>query len=76
MPGSADREGGGLMAVYEPSISSVALTPNPLNINASLFISVGVAEVEVTMYTVSKVAGASYAGQSVSLATHQEEVSS
>lgn len=60
------------MAVYEPSVSAVAITPNPVNINTSFFISVSVAEVEVTMYAVSKISGAAISGESISLATNAE----
>ena len=72
MPGSADCEGGGLMAVYEPKIYSVTLSPNPANINTSLFVSVDAQDVETTMYAVSKIAGAAYAGQSLTLTIHKE----
>ena len=63
------------MAVYEPRINSVILSPNPANINASFAISVSVADVEIVMYTVSKISGAAISGASIALATNNVEVS-
>jgi len=62
------------MAVYEPRINSVSISPNPTNINASFTIAVSVSDVEIIMYTVSKISGASICGESVALATKITEV--
>lgn len=62
------------MPVYEPKITSVAITPNPVNINKSFVISVSVEEVEVVMYAVSKISGAAKSGESITLATSKEAV--
>jgi len=62
------------MAVYEPRISAVTISSNPVNINTSFTISVSVADVEVIMYTVSKISGAAISGQSITLATNNMEV--
>jgi hypothetical protein len=61
-----------MMAVYQPAITSVTLTTNPININTTFKISVGVTEVEVTMYAVSKISGAAICGETISLATSKE----
>lgn len=45
------------MAVYEPKVTAVQITPNPAGINATLTIRVSVTEAEVTMYRVSKISG-------------------
>jgi hypothetical protein len=60
------------MAIYEPKVNDVSLSPNPVNINKSFLISVSVSEVEVVMYTVSPIAGAVKSGQSVVLTTYKE----
>lgn len=60
------------MAVYEPTITSVTLTPNPSNINQSFLISASVSDVQIVMYAVSKVSGAAICGDSVTLATYKE----
>jgi len=63
-----------MMAVYEPKITAVAITPNPVNINKSFVISVSAEEVEVVMYAVSKISGAAKAGESISLTISKEAV--
>lgn len=63
------------MSVYEPAISAVSITPNPVNINKAFLIAVSVTEVEVVMYRVSKVSGAAISGEGVNLAVKFEEVS-
>jgi hypothetical protein len=62
------------MAVYEPKITSVAIAPNPVNINKSFIISVSAAEVEVIMYAVSKISGAAISGEGANPAVKFEEV--
>ena len=41
---SAKNKGGGMMAVYQPSITAVTLSTNPVNISATFKISVSVTE--------------------------------
>lgn len=60
------------MAVYEPKISMVSITPNPVNINTSFTISVSVSEVEVVMYKVSAVSGTIKSGQSIIIPNQTE----
>lgn len=62
------------MPVYEPKITSVAITPNPVNINKSFIISVSAAEVEVVMYKVSPISGTLKSGQTIKLSTHAEVI--
>lgn len=61
------------MAVYRPAITDVILSSNPANINTSFTISVSASEVEVVMYTVSKICGAAISGESISLAVNTKE---
>jgi hypothetical protein len=61
------------MAVYEPAITSVTLSANPININTAFTISVAVTEVEVIMYRVSKISGAAISGEGTNPAVKFEE---
>ena len=63
-----------MMAVYEPKITAVAITPNPVDINTSFKITVAATEVEVVMYAVSKISGAAKSGEAITLATSKEAV--
>lgn len=63
------------MAIYEPKISAISITPNPVNINKTFHIAVSVTEVEVVMYRVSKISGAAISGEGVNPAVKFEEVS-
>lgn len=63
------------MAVFEPKITAVTISPNPVNINTSFLISVGVTEVEVVMYKVSAVSGTIKSGQSIIIPNHSEVAS-
>lgn len=60
------------MTIFEPKITAVTVTPNPVSINANFAIAVSVIEVEVIMYKVSPVAGALKSGQTINLTTHKE----
>lgn len=61
-----------LVAVYEPRVTAVMLTPNPANINSAFTIAVSVTEVEVIMYKVSAISGAAISGQSITLVISKE----
>lgn len=61
------------MAVYQPAITAVTLTTNPININTTFKISVSVSEVEVVMYRVSKISGAAISGEGANPAVKFEE---
>lgn len=63
------------MAVYEPKINTVSITPNPVNINKTFLIAVSVTEVEVVMYKVSPISGTFKSGQTIKLSTHTEVAS-
>lgn len=63
------------MAVYEPRISTVSVTPNPVNINKVFLVAVSVTEVEVVMYRVNKISGAAISGEGTNPAVKFEEVS-
>lgn len=63
------------MAVYEPKISAISITPNPVNINKTFLVAVSVTEVEVVMYRTSKISGAAISGEGVNPAVKFEEVS-
>lgn len=63
-----------MMAVYEPKITAVAITPNPVDINTSFKITVAATEVEVVMYAVSKISGAAKSGESISLTISKEAI--
>ena len=63
------------MAVYEPKISAISITPNPVNINKAFLVAVSVTEVEVVMYRVSKISGAAISGEGTNPAVKFEEVS-
>lgn len=63
------------MAVYEPKISTVSVTPNPVNINKAFLVAVSVTEVEVVMYRASRISGAAISGEGVNPAVKFEEVS-
>lgn len=60
------------MDIYEPKITSVAISPNPVNINTSVKISVAVTEAKVTMYKKWPVAGVYRTGQTINLSTRKE----
>ena len=60
------------MAVFQPAVNSVLITPNPVNINASFLISVSAADEQVTMYTASYISGAAICGESTTLTNHEE----
>lgn len=60
------------MAIYEPKINAVTITPNPVSINTSFIISVSVSEVEVVMYKVSPISGTFKSGQAIKLNTNTE----
>lgn len=60
------------MAVYEPEVTAVTISPNPVNINTQFTISVSVTEVEVTMYKVSPISGTLKSGQAINLSIHKE----
>jgi len=60
------------VAVYEPKISGVTITANPVSINASFLISVSAADVEAVMYKVYPISGTIKSGQSVALSIHKE----
>ena len=60
------------MKIYEPKITAVSITPNPVSINANFAIAVSVIEVEVIMYKVSAVSGALKSGQTINLSTRKE----
>lgn len=60
------------MAVYEPKINSVAITPNPVNINNAFLIVVSVSDVKIAMYMVSPISGTFKAGQAIKPSTHTE----
>jgi hypothetical protein len=64
-----------MMAVYEPKITAVAITPNPVDINTSFKITVAATEVEVVMYRVGKISGAAISGEGTNPAVKFEEVS-
>lgn len=51
--------------IYEPVISSVVISANPVNINTAFTISVTVNDVALTLYVVSKVSGSAIAGEAV-----------
>lgn len=63
------------MAVYQPSITAVTLSTNPVNISATFKISVSVTEIEVVMYRVSKISGVAISGEGTNPAVKFEEVS-
>lgn len=63
-----------IMKVYKPKIMNVTLSPNPVNINSSLFVSVIVTEVEMQKYQISKISGRYKSGESVSINVHKEVV--
>lgn len=60
------------MAVYQPAITAVTLSTNPVNISATFKISVAVTE--VVMYRVSKISGAAISGEGTNPAVKFEEV--
>ena len=64
-----------MAAVLEPKITSVTISPNPVNINTSFTISVSVTEVQVTLYNVWPISGAYTAGQTINLVAGKEVAS-
>lgn len=63
------------MAVYEPKVTAVTLTPNPANINSAFLISAAVSDVEVVMYAVGKICGAAICGEGVNPVIYKEVAS-
>ncbi len=63
-----------MMSVYQPAITAVTLSTNPVNISATFKISVSVTEVEVVMYRVGKISGAAISGEGTNPAVKFEEV--
>jgi len=60
------------VAIYEPKVTAVTISPNPVNINTQFTISVSVTEVEVIMYKVSAISGTIKSGQSITIPNHSE----
>ena len=60
------------MAVYQPQIDSVTITPNPVNINTSFFIAVSASDAIVTMYKVYPISGTFKSGQAIKPSIHTE----
>lgn len=63
-----------MAAITMPQIDSVAITPNPVEINKSFKIEVSVSEVAVAMYTSSPLSGSFHSNQSIKLTTRNEVV--